>query len=157
MKCNKIQANWIKSRSKYFTPWKCTIMYMCTCVYVYMCIRVSIFASVSKIFVLDFEMFWQCVSFCFLFYFTHWWLIAAFIYQGLHSVCKSLFKLLRVYSYKALALKQKKESIIRILLYFDNPIYFCQVYIQWNLSKPNHLGTNYCGRNRQVFGLYRLN
>ena len=29
--------------------------------------------------------------------------------------------------------------------------------IQWNLSKPNLLGTKFCVWNRQVFSLYRLN
>ena len=29
--------------------------------------------------------------------------------------------------------------------------------IQWNLSKPNLLGTNFCVQNREVFSLYRLN
>jgi hypothetical protein len=31
------------------------------------------------------------------------------------------------------------------------------LHIQWNLSKPNLLGTNFFVRNRQVFCLYRLN
>jgi hypothetical protein len=29
--------------------------------------------------------------------------------------------------------------------------------VQWNPSKQNLVGTNFCVRNRQVFGLYRLN
>ena len=29
--------------------------------------------------------------------------------------------------------------------------------LQWNLSKPNFLGTRFCVRIRQVFGWYRLN
>jgi hypothetical protein len=29
--------------------------------------------------------------------------------------------------------------------------------VQWNLSKQNLLGFNFCIRNRQVFGLYELN
>jgi hypothetical protein len=31
------------------------------------------------------------------------------------------------------------------------------IHIQRNLSKPNLLGIYFCVRNRQVFGLYKLN
>ena len=29
--------------------------------------------------------------------------------------------------------------------------------LQWNQSKPNLIGTNFRVRNRQMFGLYKLN
>ena len=36
-------------------------------------------------------------------------------------------------------------------------IYKCHFdLVQWNLSKPNLLGSSFCVQNRQVFGLYRL-
>jgi hypothetical protein len=45
------------------------------------------------------------------------------------------------------------------ILYIENCTFYSQFggEIQWNLSKPNLLGTNFCVQNREVFSLYRLN
>ena len=55
----------------------------------------------------------------------------------------------------------KFKSIVLARFVMLKQTFSCDIcityHIQWNLSKPNLLGTSLCFRNRQVFGLYRLN
>ena len=79
-----------------------------------------------------------------------------------------LFSAIRNPLQKLVSLMCQKDACVCFCLWsvhfvnFDEFVFmflikFSLCNIQWNLSKPNFLGTQFCVRNGQVFSLYRLN
>ena len=105
----------------------------------------------------------------FTFFFYSNFLFLAKINIKIHvSLCKRYFIWICMKTYKNVLIIMKSLTVhIKNIVNMNgdlqtseiNNLWFVGYHnhnIQWNLSKPNLTGTNFCVQNRQVFSLYRI-